>query len=196
MAGFLDAGQIMAGDIIVDSSKSAAAQGINLATASDIAHAALCTGPGMLIESISPVTEQSFEKAFKGVDLIIALRYRGITQQQRLDVVANARKFENHPYDLTGAIGSGTLVRRGKAIAVAGCLILPVACAPAVAAVQLNATEGVRDTAFFCSELVARAFELSGIPLSDTQASFINPRMIRMCSKLTLLGKVDASKYQ
>jgi hypothetical protein len=53
-----------------------------------------------------------------------------------------------------------------------------------------NAKPENADNAFFCSELVARCFELAGAPVVEGSPSFTAPRAIRMANTLLYLGKL------
>ena len=203
--GVIKPNAVRAADIIVDSSNSKASASIKAALGSDIAHAALCTQPGRLIEALDDgSTEHPFRPAFvinkdTKVNLAIVLRYRNITPQQQNDVVSSARSLLYRPYDLTGAVGSGMSNNRGRIGTTVGCIISPVACSIEQMEINNNASEENRDKAFFCSELVARSFELAGIPLTfdgkEKAATWVNPRMVRMSTSLLYVGNLDLSEY-
>jgi len=53
-----------------------------------------------------------------------------------------------------------------------------------------NARPDNADRAFFCSELVARVFELAGAPLLEGSPSFTTPRHIRVANTLLYIGKL------
>jgi hypothetical protein len=90
--------------------------------------------------------------------------------------------------------------KRGSALltglTAAGCVISPFSCGTVNLgrgatdlAVANNAGDENKDNAFFCSELVGRAFQLAGVPLSDgVEPSFMNPRDVRISSKLIYIG--------
>jgi hypothetical protein len=63
-------------------------------------------------------------------------------------------------------------------------------CAVATAGVTNNARPDVADRAFFCSELVARVFELAGAPVLEGPPSFTTPRQIRVANTLMNMGKL------
>ena len=42
----------------------------------------------------------------------------------------------------------------------------------------------------FCSELVARCFELAGVPVLEGSPSFTTPRQIRVANTLLYVGKL------
>jgi hypothetical protein len=75
-----------------------------------------------------------------------------------------------------------------------GCSISLLLCAAGTAEIRDNAKPENADRAFFCSELVARCFELAGAPVVEGSPSFTAPRHIRVATTLLYLGKlVDKS---
>ena len=63
-------------------------------------------------------------------------------------------------------------------------------CPLATASVVDNAKPENADDAFFCSELVARCFELAGAPVVESPASAATPRHIRVATTLLYIGKI------
>jgi hypothetical protein len=124
--------------------------------------------------------------------LAIALRRRNLTDKQRSVVVESANQFaaKNLPYDKLGAAGSGTNTGRGGLLAGFGCSISLMFCGAATAGVLNNAKPQNADKAFFCSELVARVFEMAGAPVVEGSASAATPRHIRMATTLLYIGKL------
>jgi len=88
------------------------------------------------------------------------------------------------PYDYVGAAGSGTSLGRGSLLAAFGCGITLGLCTVAIAAMADKAKPGNADRAFFCSELVARVFELAGAPVVEGPSSYTTPRQIRVANTL------------
>jgi hypothetical protein len=133
--------------------------------------------------------------ALTGAVLAIALRRRNLTAPQRTAVLEHAPRFANSslPYDKVGAAGSGTNTGRGALLAGFGCSISLSFCAAGTAEIRTNAKPGNADKAFFCSELVARVYELAGAPVVEGSASGATPRHIRMANTLLYLGKLVAT---
>jgi hypothetical protein len=150
-------------------------------------------GGSLVVEAVGPgVLRRPLTEAFEGAVLAIALRRRNLTEKQRRDVVAYATQFaDKHlPYDKVGAAGSGTNTGRGGLLAGLGCSISLAFCAAGSAEIRDNAKPENADKAFFCSELVARVFELAGAPVVEGSASAATPRHIRMATTLLYLGKL------
>jgi uncharacterized protein YycO len=181
--------QLRVADIIVSTTDADISRAIRTGMGADISHAALFTQPNYVIEAIGDgVVEHTYDIAYREATLAIALRRRNLTEENKASVVANARRFAGLPYDAVGAAGSGMTSRRGAAIGVGGVLISPLGSAIGQGAIWNNAREANRDTKFFCSELVARAFELAGVPIVDSAATYTNPRAIRVSSHLMYVG--------
>lgn len=153
-------------------------------------------GGSFVIEAVEEgVVRRPLAVALKEAALAIALRRRNLTDQQRRAVIEYATRFMFRLYDKVGAAGSGTSLGRGSLLAAFGCGISLGFCALGIAAMADNAKPANADRAFFCSELVARVFELAGAPVLSGPPSYTTPRQIRMADTLLYLGKlVDKSK--
>lgn len=177
------------GDIIVSTTNASISGAIRNSMGSDISHAALFTQPNYVIEAIGEgVVEHLYNDAYREATLAIALRRRNMTEQNKSDVVSHARTFAGLPYDAVGAAGSGMTTGRGSFLGGAGCYISPFGCIVGGGAIVNNARDANKDEKFFCSELVARAFELAGVPIVGTSATFTNPRDIRVANTLMYVG--------
>jgi hypothetical protein len=153
----------------------------------------LYIGGSEVVEAVGEgVVRRPLEAALRDASLAIALRRRNLTDTQRAAVVAQATQFalKKLPYDKVGAAGAGVNTGRGQALAAFGCAISLEFCALGTAGVTNNAKPENADGAFFCSELVARVFELAGAPVVEGSASFAAPRHIRMATSLLYLGKL------
>jgi uncharacterized protein YycO len=176
-------------DIIVSTTNATISGAIRNAIGADISHAGLFTQPNFVIEAIGDgVKEHTYDEAYREATLAIALRRRNMTEDLKNSVVAHARRFAGLPYDGVGAAGSGMTTNRGALLGIGGCFISPLGCAIGQAEIYNNARDANKDTKFFCSELVARAFELAGVPISDHAATYTNPRAIRVSSYLMYVG--------
>ena len=176
-------------DIIVSTTDAAVSGVIRGGMGADISHAALFTQPNYVIEAIGEgVIEHTYEIAYQHATLAIALRRRNMTEENKASVVANARQFAGLPYDGVGAAGAGLTTNRGAVIGGAGVLLSPLGSAIGQGAIWNNAREANRDTKFFCSELVARAFELAGVPIVSSAATYTHPRALRVSPELMYVG--------
>lgn len=190
----IDATALRVADIIVSTTDHPTSRGIRAAIGTDISHAMIYIGNGAVIEAIDTgvVKRNLWTQSLKEATLAIALRRVGINESQRRAVVEKASQFESLPYDKIGAAGSGMTAKRAQAGVAAGCILSPLLCAGGgiifSRQVADNASEENRDKMFFCSELVARAFELAGAPIVDGQPTHTNPRAIKVSSKLQYVG--------
>jgi uncharacterized protein YycO len=178
-------------DIIVSTTDAGVSAVIRAGIGSSVSHSMIYVGGGFVVEAIEiGVTRRAITSALEHATLAIALRRRSLTEKQRSDVLANANRFALRPYDEIGAAGSGTNTARGGLLAGFGCSISLMLCGAAAYEVADNAKPKNADKAFFCSELVARCFELAGAPVVEGAASFATPRHIRMANTLLYLGKL------
>ncbi|MDQ6787989.1 MAG: hypothetical protein M3033_14380 [Acidobacteriota bacterium] len=182
-------GDLRIADIIVSTTGANISAAIRSAIGSDISHAALFTKPNYIIEAIGEgVKEHRIEEALKEDTLALALRRTHMTDEQRKKVVEAAEQFAGREYDKIGAAGSGMTSKRGSLLGIAGCMLSPIACGVTASEISSNASDENKDKKFFCSELVARAFQLAGVPIVDGEPTFTNPRAIRTSSRLIYIG--------
>lgn len=178
-------------DVIVSTTGANVSGGIRVGTGSSVSHSMVYVGSQFVIEAISNgVVKRTLTQALREATLAIALRRRNLQPGARAAVLSHAERLANHglPYDAIGAAGSGTATRRGRLLASAGCGINLVACGLGAYRVARNASSGQADQAFFCSELVARVFELAGAPITDRRPSFTTPRHVRVSQDLIYVG--------
>lgn len=187
-------------DVIVSTTGAAVSGVIRFGTGTDVSHTMLYTGYSWVIEAISEgVVERAWSEASAEATLAIALRRRDMTDALRDSVVNHAKSFAGRPYDVHGAAGAGLTKTRGAVLsgAISGGLSIIPLIGPIFQtgrtvediAIANNARDSNKDKAFFCSELVARSFELAGRPLSDgITPSFMNPREVRVSSTLMYVG--------
>ncbi len=185
----ITASDLRPADIIVSTTNAKISQVIRASIGADVSHAILVSVGGNVIEAIAPkVEEHALHLALSQATLAIVLRCRDMNDTLRNSVISQARFFVNRPYDKVGAAGAGMSNTRGKLISAAIAAATPLASAATQASIALNASNARRDTAFFCSELVARAYQLAGIPIVNEQPSFANSRTIRNAPKLMYVG--------
>lgn len=183
-------------DIIVSTTDADISGVIRFGIGADFSHSMLYKGSGIVIEAIADgVVERPWTEASKDATLAIALRRRNMTEALKNEVIRHAESFKGLKYDAVGAAGAGIYKPRGavlSALLFGGLSIIPMGSSAnliSTAAIMNNARDANKDKAFFCSELVARAFQLAGMPLSDgVEPTFMNPREVRMSSKLIYVG--------
>jgi hypothetical protein len=174
-------------DIIVATSNHPQSELVRAATGGTVSHALLVIGTGSVVEAVGTGTrEVPLRVALAEASFALALRHKRMTDTQADSVTEFARLFAapSRPYDVIGAVGAGLT----STTVVVGCLISPVGCIAGQRAVNRNASPAQRDLRFFCSELVARAFQLAGVPLVDEDPSFVNPREILESKHLDYVG--------
>jgi uncharacterized protein YycO len=179
-------------DIIVSTGRSFISGAIRKATGTDYSHTILYIGNNRVIEAISDgVVERDLSVALGEASLAVALRRRHMTPETKHSVVQWASGFKGRQYDYLGAAGAGLSHRRGK-------LAWALSPGPGTAlyiAAKINASDENKDKRFFCSELVARSFELSGVPISDDEPSFTTPRTVRVSQYLIYVGHLVGGAF-
>lgn len=181
-------------DIICSTTDANISAVIRAGIGSSVSHCMLYIGGSNVIEAVGDgVRSVGINVALNGATLAIALRRRHLTDAQRSSVLDHASAFalKRLPYDAVGAAGAGVKTgSKGAVLAGFGCGVYLPFCAVAGGSVLDNAKPENADKAFFCSELVARCFELAGAPVVEGSASFAAPRAIRMATTLLYLGKL------
>jgi hypothetical protein len=184
-------------DIIVSTTNARVSAVIRAGIGSSVSHSMIYVGGSNVVEAIDTgVTRQPIVHPLQEAVLAIGLRRRNLTDKQRGDVIKYANQFTTRPYDFVGAAGSGASVGRGTFLAGVGCALSLRLCAVGALGVGDNGRPENADSAFFCSELVARCFELAGAPLLEGSPSFTTPRQIRMANTLLYLGKLKDTPKQ
>jgi hypothetical protein len=177
--------ELRTADILVSTGRSFISGAIRVATGTDFSHTILYLGDNKVVEAISDgVVERDLSAPLGEANLVIALRRRHMDTATKESVVRFARGFKGRPYDYLGAAGAGLSHNRGK-MAV---FVSPAGTAALYVAAKINASDAYKDDKFFCSELAARCFELSGVPINDGDPSFTTPRAVRVAKNLIYVG--------
>lgn len=179
-------------DIILTTTDHYESLSIRLATGGPVSHSMLFLGSAggasaTVAEAVgSGSREAPIGTALVGATVAIVLRRREITAAQASEVVSRARTLimPSRPYDTLGAVGAGMTVGNCVAVGV-------VICAPLYGSVLLNSRPSRRDLRFFCSELVARAFQMAGVPIIDEEPSFANPYEVLQSKHLRYAGNLQ-----
>jgi cell wall-associated NlpC family hydrolase len=182
--------ELQAADILLSTGDAAVSWVIRGATVSRFSHAALYVGDGDIVEAIAEgVVRQSLEKAMGDDTLVVAYRRIGISAAQARQVVRYVMEAKNagKKYDALGAVGAGVTSPSGFAI---GMFVSPIVTIGAVHADLANRLDP--EAKFFCSELVALAFEKAGVPLGRGSAASTSPADIERSHVLNLIGELKS----
>ncbi|CDI02550.1 conserved hypothetical protein [Candidatus Competibacter denitrificans Run_A_D11] len=154
-------------DILLSTGEAKASKVIRGGTMSRYSHAALYIGKSQIIEAIgSGVTLQSLEDAMSDDTLVSVYRRLRMSDEQGLQVIRYAKEQIGKKYDYVGAFGGGVTSGPGFLI---GIFLSPIVIGAGVAADLYNRMNP--EAAFYCSELVAIAFEKAAVPLGSGAAS-------------------------
>jgi uncharacterized protein YycO len=183
-------------DIIVSTTTARVSSLIRWATDAPVSHASIYTGNNTVIEAVgSGVVETPLEDIINDPETSLAVAFRHLATEPRgwQDRAVNyagaqlGRKYDflnvvRQPDFRNAAENCNVLFDSDKARRV---------CRAAVGPVDL--LRGA-DSSFFCSELVARAFEQAGVPLvGNMPAQAVSPADFTLVSTLTYVGHL---KYQ
>jgi hypothetical protein len=178
---------LVAGDIIATRAHTFNSVGVRVATGGRVSHAILYTGRKLDSYRAVDATERGVTSDFlfrklEGVSCAVVFRHHTATPQQRDKACAWAdlQASLNKPYDYLSAARVGLITPYTKV----GRLI--------IMADELDAAtspEG-EDASFFCSELVFRAFEVAGAPLTKKPAHRMNPHSLFHTHLLAFMGRL------
>ncbi|PXF31147.1 hypothetical protein WH50_11530 [Pokkaliibacter plantistimulans] len=184
------------GDIIAVRANSAGSRMIRATTNSPFSHLILYLGNGLAIDAMpDPVGVkrdllsrklQEGHYSFAGV-----FRHRSASDSQ-LSLVANwAGSQINKPYDNASAARVG--LQPGARTAGLR-YTTPGALVTLIDVNQANSNPLGEDASFMCSELVFRAFQVAGIPLSERPAATLGPGSVLSVSTLAFVGRLEGVK--
>ncbi len=177
---------LLAGDIIATRAQTANSVGVRMATGGTVSHAILCLGarrgPQLAVDAMPKkgVTRDTlFNKLFQ-TSYAVVFRHRTATPEQCAKACAWAehQALMNKPYDYNSAARVGIIAPYAN---VAKLIVI----ADDIDA-KLN-PQG-EDASFMCSELVFRAYEIAGAPLTDKPAYCMSPQALFKTNRLTCLG--------
>ena len=177
-------------DILLSTGAASVSAAIRFGTGSRFSHASLYVGDGEIIEAIGEgVVRQSLDRAMRDDTFVCVYRRIRMSDAQAGQVIRYASMQIGKPYDQSGAIGAGVTSGRGILLSVFAGVILPtvagIGTGMALAADLMNRWDPERS--FFCSELVALAFDKAGVSLGRGAASS-TPEDVASAHVLNLIG--------
>ena len=154
-------------DILLSTGSAAASVVIRCGTVSRYSHAALYIGDSQIVEAIgSGVTRQSLQDAMSDDTLVSVYRRLHLSAAQGLQAIRYAKAQVGKKYDYSGAFGGGITSGPGFVI---GIFLSPIVGLAGVGADLYNRNNP--EASFYCSELVAIAFEKAGASIGSGAAS-------------------------
>ncbi len=170
-------------DIVVSTTNAAISKTIRKATGSQVSHAMIFAGNGNVVEAIGDgVVERPLSAALNDAILAVAYRFGRLQPSQAMSVVGFARKQTGRKYDVGGIAGqAGYQLDRWFLCDVRGVRNCEERAARANLWMQSSAK-------FFCSELVAAAYEQAGVRLFNRPPERISPDDV---TKVWIQGKLS-----
>lgn len=185
----LPSDQLRTADIVLTKSQTFNSRAIQGSTCSTYSHALLMVSPTLAVEALpSGVDRLNLADLRKDAKEqngeILVLRHRSISFAQAMKVAAYTQQQVGKPYDPIGA---------ARSAAMTGCKAAKVI--PPLLQITLidelsKLTDTAHDKTFYCSELVARAFEIAGAPLSRYKARNVSPGEILKAEALMIVGQI------
>lgn len=182
----LDISKVQAADIILMMGPSTTSKIIATGTCGSVSHAILVLNNGMCIESIgrSGVGTRKIENALSEAKTASLYRHKWITPDATVRVCHHAKQNVGKPYDSFGAVRSGFNTGCKSIRNTIGGIFLTI--------YHEGEQKGVHDDKFFCSELVAHAFEKANVPLTTRAFHEITPAEIMRSNRLKKVATLIA----
>lgn len=186
----LTLGQLRTADILATKSKSVNSAAIRAATCSPFSHALLMISPNRAIEAIPSggvmrkELQDLRDQTRDGQGKILVLRHRSLSCEQGRQVASYALRQTGKGYDTLGA---------GRTAYSTGCnaqKLNPILIKITIVDEYGELTNEAHDKTFYCSELVARAFEQAGAPLSKYRARNVSPGALLKAETLLVVGQL------
>jgi uncharacterized protein YycO len=195
----IKASALNTGDIIVSTTNANISEVIRKITSSPVSHAMVYVGNGMVIEAVGTgVQLVKLDDATKDATLAVAFRYPNLSQGQKTDIVDFLMAQLGKKYDFVGLVihpsfkvvdelcsgysgGKAALCKSWLGKVVAGIEVL-----------ANNKIISSKDE-FFCSELVAAAFQSAGLAIFS-KPSNTNPGEIPVIASFHVLEYVGHYK--
>jgi hypothetical protein len=186
LPGTITASPLRPGDIIATASNTAASRGIRITTKSPFSHVLMYWTAGRTVDATPEggIREEQLFRKLKGVRIAAVFRHRTATISQCSAAAAWAISQVGKEYDHTGALRLG-LIQPSKVSP-----LTRAAVVIAMNAVLKGQTEEDHSATFFCSELIAKAYEVAGAPLFDTPAHAIGPGSILYTERMVYMGSL------
>ncbi|PXF31133.1 hypothetical protein WH50_11430 [Pokkaliibacter plantistimulans] len=194
-ASWLTVGDLRRGDIIAVRSRTGGSGMIRVTTNSPFSHLMLYMGNGDAIDAMPTpgVTKETLymKLANGGYSFAGVFRHKTATDSQIALAVNWARSQAGKPYDNVSAarVGLQPGARTGFLRYSAVGAIVTLKDINDAASSPMG-----EDASFMCSELVFRAFQVAGIPLSDKPAATIGPGSILNVQQLYFVGRLEGAK--
>ena len=154
------------GDIILTTTNSNISKAIRRMTSSPVSHTILYIGNGQVVEAVAAgVVMNQLEDALKGATLAVAFRHPGLTPNKALQVRDFVGQQLDKPYNKWGIVKQAAFQIDKRVCEIFRDPERKNNCINFVGRVDLGTASN--DT-FFCSELVLKAYQEIGLPLTTT----------------------------
>jgi len=181
----MDPRTLFAGDIVAVGTRAPSSVAIQWSTAGEYSHTMLYIGDGLIIDAMpgGGVTQSTLKQRLAGALFGAVFRHRTATSAQLSHATDWARVQIGKKYDFISAANAG-LCTSSRTYALR--YTLPGQLVTEIS--ELKYEHKLQDTTFTCSELVLRAFEIAGAPLTDIPVYVSSPAILRRTSQLVYMG--------
>jgi uncharacterized protein YycO len=185
--------ELLAGDIIATRAHTANSAFVRGATLGTVSHAILCIGEQKgyhwSVDAMPEegVTRKKLLSKLSQVSYAVVFRHRTATPEQckKACTWATHQALTYKPYDFKSAARVGAIVPYFKM----GLLIILAGINTHDSNVIVPSPQN-EDDSFMCSELVFRAYEVAGVPLTHKPAYCMSPQALFKTDRLTCLGRL------
>lgn len=179
-------GLLRTADILLTASNTANSRIIQRLTCAPVSHALVMVDPIRAMDAMpgAGVKERRLENVVLTNGLVLVLRHRSISFRQSALVGSFVQSQIGKQYDYSGA---------ARSAATTGCKAvgkLPFGHKIQILDEYGKLSDENHDKTFFCSELIVRAFEVAGAPLSPHRARNASPGAILRADSLCILGRL------
>lgn len=182
------------GDLIVSTTREVPSRLIRFGTQAPVSHAILYVGDGLVVEAISEgVVLRPVEQAVAGSYLVVAFRHPGLTPEQALRVRDYAGQQIGKQFNYEGIVRQAGFQLDKKVFCGGKTGEEHDRCVRWVGRVNLGTATNDR---FFCSELVLKAYETAGVPLTTTPPNYSSPGDLPELQQNGMLAYVGHLKYE
>lgn len=183
-----------AGDLLVSTTREVPSKLIRSGTGSPVSHAMLYIGDGSVIEAIGEgVTLRTLGKAVAESSLVVAFRHPELSSEQARRVRDYARMQIGKSFNWIGVVKQAGFKLDQKTYCSGKSGEDLDRCIGWAGKVNLGTATNDR---FYCSELVLRAYQEAGLPLTTSPPNYSNPGDIPQLQQKGALAYVGHIKYE
>lgn len=190
----INVSELRTGDLVVSTTREVPSRIIRVATDSPISHAMLYVGDDLVVEAISEgVSLTTIDKAISESNLVVAFRHPDLSPDQALRIRDYAGSQIGKKYNWIGLVRQAGFKLDQKTFCSDKSGSDFDHCTRWVGKVNLGTATNDR---FYCSELVLKAYQDAGLPLTTLPPNYSNPGDIPELQQRGTLSYIGHIKYE